>query len=173
MTMGEHQELDTIVDVKLDIADLEGAIDTLDGDPLFSEIADIFKELADGLNKGAEEGAKELAERVRSLQELFIAMNNSIHSRRLIGSIDVEGGGTEYTIGTNISELYPLAVELGRKEVTPVNKKALRWVTLSGAVVFSKYSGPTNPAPFSQPAYEQGLDEAEEIIGGAIDNVIN
>jgi hypothetical protein len=43
---------------------------------------------------------------------------------------------------------YPIAVHNGRGWVYPVRKKALRWVTRAGAVVFAKSARPSRPNPW-------------------------
>jgi hypothetical protein len=43
---------------------------------------------------------------------------------------------------------YPIAVHNGRGVVRPVRKKALRWVSRSGVVVFATRSRPSRPNPW-------------------------
>ena len=169
--MGTWDELDTHVNVTLDTSELDDLIDFLGEDQVFTPAIKIAERYKKGIEDGAKEGAKTIAKRVKSLQELAIATNATMASMNLLNSIEIEEqSDTSYLVGTTITHFYPLCVEKGRGEVRPVNAKVLHWFTLSGNEVFSMYSSPAPPRPFVKPAYEQASSEAEDIVKVCIFN---
>ncbi|AMK16320.1 hypothetical protein [Methanobrevibacter olleyae] len=173
--MGAWPELDTEINVNVDTSDLDQLIDLINSSDLsevFAPATEIFTDLKKGIEDGSSKGAKELAERTKSLQELTIGLNGSIARGALLNSINVEEtGDRSYLVGTSIEHFYPLTIEKGRGAVVPVTKKFLHYYTLSGVEIFSKYSSPTSPKPFVELAYQQVLGEAEDIIWRNIANV--
>lgn len=170
-------DLRPIVSVKLDTSELDNAANMSTGDAdldwALEPLTDLFSEASNLMNTGADKAAEELSNRLRSLQEWYIASNKSIQSGALVTSIDaLETDERTYEVGTVLAEFYPLCIEYGRNEVVPVHAKALRWF-VNGDPVFSKYSRATNPKPYVQPAFEKVDSEAETIVLEAINNVIN
>lgn len=140
---------------------------------VITEITQMFK---DNIEAGIEFGTELIADRDRSMQEYYLARNSNLASMQLINNIIFEEmGKNEYIIGPDVGHFYPLCVEYGRKEVRPVNPnvKFLRWETLSGVVVYSKYSSATEPSPFMAPAFEDMVNNAEEILRRSIDSYTN
>ena len=167
-------ELQSIVTVNVDTSGLDDFLSFSSGD---ADIDDCLMELKDtvqyyktNIETGATQGAEDIAQRLRSLQELTIATNMSIQTGALVQSIDaLEIGDRSWQVGTILSEFYPLCIEYGRGPVVPVNKSVLRWF-VNGEPVFSKYSSPTSPKPFVEPSFNKTVDESEELLWGAISN---
>ena len=177
--MGTWEELDTEINTTVDTADIDDIIGRLEAETgLIGEAFEPAVSLLSGLKKdvetGSEKGTEELADRARSLQELYIAMNGSIAKGQLINSIDkTYVGENHYLVGTIIEHFYPLCIEKGRGAVRPVRAKALHYFTLDGVEVFSQYSSPTEPKPYVEPAYENVLNEVEDTIWRAIADATN
>lgn len=169
--MGVWDELNTNVDVILDISQLDSLIETLNNDPVLSPAVSIAEQFKKGIENGAKKGALKIAKTNKSLQELAIATNASMFTNKLLNSIDIEQKDDySYIVGTNITHFYPLCVEKGRKEVRPVFKKVLHYFTLSGVEIFSKYSRPAQPRPFVKPAYDNTKSRANDIVKEEIYN---
>ena len=169
--MGAHEQLDTEIHVEVDTTELDDLINLFRNNPIFAPAVEIAEDFKYGIGAGSREGAMIVAERLRSLQELALASHNNIASGALINSIRAEQQDPyTYLVGTTISEIYPMCIELGRREVVPVNAKVLHWFTLSGQEVFSMRSGATSPEPFVKPAFEDVKTEATDILGACIAN---
>lgn len=139
---------------------------------ILSEIKNIFNNIKEDIKNGFDVGIEKIADEVKSLQEFYITSNGSVKSGNLLSSIEIrQQGRNDYLIGTIITEIYPLCIENGRKEVRPVNAKVLRWYDGSSPV-FSMYSSATKPKPFVQPSFEDIEDKALDILSEALDNVI-
>ena len=165
--MGTWDELDTSVNVKLDTTELDDLIQFLKDDPNFKPAVSIAEKFKKGIENGAKNGARKIAETDKSLQELAIASNATFTNSNggLLRSISIESkSDNSYVIGTTIAHFYPLCVEKGRREVRPVRAKVLHWFTLSGNEVFSKYSKPAPPRPFVKPAFEETSRRASDIV---------
>lgn len=176
--MGTWQELDIDITVNSNTDDLQQVINqcnTSVGDAkisaMFSEIAEVLTLFKNDFDRGVDEGAFELADTSRSLQELTIALNGSIAHQKLIDSIKIEEQGkNHYLVGTTIEHFYPLTIEKGRGEVRPINYQFLHYFTLSGKEIFSKYSRPTTPKPYVEPTFNEVVSRAESIMRRNIDN---
>ena len=175
--MGAWDELDTKVNVNLNVNDLDELIEFLKDDDIFAPAVEIAERYKNGITEGAKQGAKRIAETVKSLQELAIATNATFTTTEnggLLKSIEIEEESeTSYVVGTNITHFYPLCVEKGRGEVRPIYKKFLHWYTLSGDEIFSKYSSPAPARPFVKPAFEEASNRASDIVKEAIYNATN
>lgn len=173
--MGTWNELDVEINVTVDTSDIDQLLSNISSDDL--EIANLFAPAVDilsGLKKGVEEGSKtgaeEVADRTRSLQELTIALNGSIHTGKLIQSIKAEKQDDyHYLVGTTIEHFYPLTIEKGRGEVRPVNCPYLVFM-FNGHLIRTKYSRPTTPRPYVEPSYQQVMGEANDIVWRNIEN---
>lgn len=173
----ETDELLTTVDVEVDTSDLDNIVNlcqpigNAEIDAILMEMVNIAESYKKGIEEGCKQGAVELAERTKSLQELYIGLNGSIATGALVQSIDiVQSSEGYYLIGTDIIHFYPLCVEKGRRDVYPIRAKALHYFTLSGVEIFSKHSGPAPAKPFVQPAFEAVKGEAEETVWRNIAN---
>lgn len=172
------EELYTIVEGHTDTSDLDLIINFDWGDSEIVEVmqplVDIAKSYKEGIEAGLEQGIFELADRDRSLQELTLGLHGNIASMTLVQSIEVrEMGDTSYLIGANVPHFYPLCIEFGRGPVYPINFKYLHYFTLSGVEIFSKYSSPYEAHPFVEPAFEDTVNNAEEIVMRCIANATN
>jgi len=82
-----------------------------------------------------------------------VGQNQSIDRGTLIFSIRIleEDVGKSVTVGTDAP--YAEYIEYGRGPVRPLKPDGvLHYFTKDGKEVFSKYSGPTEPQPFLEPA---------------------
>lgn len=170
--MANTDELLTIVRVEADTSDLDLIINSFGGtsgaDPAVQEVMSGFVELAseikNGVEKGCDLGVVDVSERLKSLQELYIGLNGSIHEGKLINSIDmVSTADNVFLVGTDIIHFYPLCVEKGRGAVRPIQYDFLHFV-IDGKHIYTKYSRPTVPRPFVQPAVQTVDGEAEDIV---------
>ena len=175
MKLGTHPQLDTSVEVDLDVSELDQLIVAFEGNDVFEPAVDIAKKFRDGIRKGSRAGAYKVADKTRAFQELTIALNANLFHNKLIKSIKVEKkDATHYLVGTNIAHFYPLCVELGRKKVVPIRKKYLKWTTLSGKTIFAKESKASKPYPFVKPTFEKMNDgTGRDIIKEAILDATN
>ena len=171
------EELYSIINVKVDTPDLDIIInfDFGDIDAEMQPYKDLVKFYKNRIEEGAKQGAKDIAERNKSMQELAIARNGNIASGTLLNNIEIrkQGSDYEYMMGPNVAHFYPLCIEFGRGDVYPINYKFLHFFTLSGVEVFTKHSSPSRPYPFVQPAFEDMISNAKELIEEAIANATN
>lgn len=174
----EMEELYTDISIHTDTTDLDAIIGFDWGSPELDEamspLVDFAKEIRNEIETASSETVKVLADRLRSLQELRIALNGNIAKGNLINSIKVEPiSENEYFVGTDIAHFYPLCIEYGRGDVYPINFKYLHYFTLSGVEVFSKHSKPSKPYPFVAPSFESVVSDVESVFGGCLDNASN
>ena len=172
------EELYTNIKVTTDTSDLDQIINMDWGDAeinqIMSPLVKRAKKYKSQIEKGAEKGVKELADRDRSLQELALALHGNIFSGKLIQNIKVkEISKREYNIGPNVAHFYPLCIEFGRGPVYPIRFGFLHWTTLGGEEVYAKKAGPSEPYPFVKPAFEDIDREAESVIMRCIGDVAN
>lgn len=164
-------DLENIITVDLQMESLESAIEEANNNPLFSEIAETLTEFQDKISEAVEDGLNQAAEDNRDLQKMFITMNRSIITGGLIESIEVN---EEYEYSFSIAPEVDYAdfVENGRGDVYPVSARCLHWVDY-GEDVFRMHSGPADPRPFVEPAFERtDGGRAVQFINEAISNVL-
>ena len=173
---GQHEmeELYSLIEVKVDTSDLDNIIEfdwgSAEASDLMKPLTDIAEHYKKAYEKAGDDGALEIADRLRSLQELAIGLHGNIASGNLLNSITVAKKGEGYFVGTDIAHFYPLCIEFGRGDVYPINYEYLHYFTLSGVEVFSKHSRPSEPYPFVEPAFKTTMGEVEEILMRCIDN---
>lgn len=172
------EELYTTVSVSSDTPDLDQIIEFNWGDSEISDLMSPLIEWAEEIRRGIEEGTirggELVADRDRSLQELTLGLHGNVASMALVQSITVkEAGDNQYLIGANVSHFYPLCIEFGRGHVEPVNVEWLHYFTLSGVEIWSKYSRPYEAHPFVEPAYEDIVSNAEEIVMRCVVDALN
>ena len=172
------EELYTIVEGQAETSDLDEIIQFDWGD---AEITDVMQPLVDiargykeGIEKGLERGLFELADRDRSLQELTLGLHGNVASMQLVQNIKVKNEtDTQYLVGADVAHFYPLCIEFGRGPVYPINYPLLHYYTLSGVEVWAKSSRPYEAHPFVEPAYEDIVANAEEIVMRCIVDATN
>lgn len=170
--MGAWDELDTELTVVNDISSLDELIDICNSEPEFADIfepaiktAEAYKE---AIHDGSAEGLLITAERLGSRESRYATekkyrAKNSRASGRLASSIQVEGSEFEYVVGTDIDEIYPLCVELGRGEVEPIPpKKRLRFYGKDGYLIYPLKVSSADPYPFVKPAFESVVKMIEK-----------
>ncbi|WP_283390498.1 hypothetical protein [Methanobrevibacter woesei] len=164
-------DLTNIVTVELDESSIDSAISYCNSNPIFDELSDILMNMKADISTAAQEGVKLIAEENKASQELFIMINGSIVTGTLINSIIISQlSAYSYTIFPDVD--YAWYVEKGRGEVRPVSANALHFF-VGGSEVFTQYSGPAQPKPFVEPAFNQTEQKAVDIIDEAIKNVID
>lgn len=159
--MGAWEELDTEIEVDLDLSELDELIGN--DDPVFEPLTKIASDMKRAIENGSQRGALELAKKNISFQEEFINKNCDNPSGMLASSIDYSGSEYSYTTGTRINHIYPMSVEYGRKSFGPIRAKALAFY-LDGELVFRKRVGPAKPRPFVAPAFEKTDRLSEDLI---------
>ena len=164
--MGAWDELDTEISVEVETDDIDNALDLCD-EYFLEDISKYLEDIKEGVEKGSSKAVSDLATRNRSFQQQLITdLGEHPYASGMLGSSIVEEEQDEYTwlIGTRINHIYPMAVEYGRDAVEPVNKKVLFFYALSGEPVFTMKSGPAEPRPFVEPAFEKTESIAEEMM---------
>ena len=175
--MGLLDDLQIEVNVDLDTSDIDNILGKDFGEVgnwVMEPLIPIFEEMKTAITEGCEESAKFLSDKSRSLQELYIGLNGSVMTGRLLDSItERQQSSMSYLIGTDIQDhFYPLCVENGRREVVPKTKPFLAWQQLDGKWVRTKYSSPAKPRPYVQPAFEQVEGMAEDVTWRLISDAI-
>lgn len=89
----------------------------------------------------------------RMMREEVYAGHTNPKTGALQSSIDVRQiGEDQYSIGTSHTNKdgfpYPWVIEYGRREVTPVRAKRLRWMGIDGQPVYSMHSRAVDPDDF-------------------------
>lgn len=164
-------DLETRIKIEMKTDQIDSAINLCKSNSLFGEIGDMISEFKENVTNAAQEGLREAAEDNQDLQTMFITINKSIVKGSLIQSIVVnEESETSFTIVPEAD--YANIVENGRGEVHPVSARVLHWVDY-GEDIFRMYSGPAQPKPFVEPAFERTDNgRAVKFIEEAISNVL-
>ncbi len=168
--MGAWDELDTELTVVNDVSALDDLCDVCN-DSEFGDIFEDVKEIAENLKTAVDEGSKDgleiTAKRLMSREQRYASdkshrAEDSRASGLLASSIQIEGSDYQYTVGTSISEIYPMSVEYGRSEVhpNPPNTR-LRFYGKDGYLIYPLFSSEAPPYPFVQPAYDEIVDLIE------------
>lgn len=164
-------ELENIITVDLIMDSLESAIEETNSNPLFSEIGEMLYELQDKISESVEDGLNKAAEDNADLMKMFITINRSIITGGLIESIQVEEE-SEFSFRIAPEADYAEFVEDGRGDVYPVSARCLHWVSY-GEEIFRMHSGPADPRPFVEPAFERtDGGRAVQFIEEALSNVL-
>ena len=172
------EELYTIVEGHTDTSDLDLIINFDWGDSEINDVmqplVDIAKSYKEGVESGLKQSIFELADRDRALQELTLGLHGNVASMQLVQNIAIRKDADDvYLIGANVAHFYPLCIEFGRGHVEPVEKEWLHYYTQSGVEIFSKYSRPYEAHPFVEPAFEDIVSNAEEIVMRCIGDATN
>ena len=169
-------EITTRITVKVNADSIDEAINRIESDPYLSQCSSIVDMLTEKKNQltGLEEPvAAAVAERLQSNQEIIISTKHYI-TGMMANSVDIMQDGNEYLVGNTAMSVdgfpYPLAIETGRREVFPVEKKVLRWFQGGnfGQPVFAKRSGSVAADPFVAPSIDTTIEDIEEIVSEQI-----
>lgn len=165
-------EITTRITAKVNTDSIDDAIQRVESDPYLSQcpsIVDVLNEKKSQLKDLEQPVAESVAERLSSNQEIIISTKHYI-TGKASNSVDIMQDGSDYLVGNTATSVdgfpYPLALETGRREVFPVEKKVLRWFEGGdfGKPVFSKYSKAVAADPFVQPSIDTTIMDIEEIV---------
>lgn len=165
-------DLTTRITVNVNSDSIDDAISRIESDKFLSQtsIADKLLEKKNQLDGLEEPVAEAVAERLQSNQEMIISSKHYI-TGMMANSVDISQDGRDYLVGNTAHSIdgfpYPLAIETGRREVFPVEKKWLRWFeggVIGGTPIFAKRSGSVEADPFVQPSIDDTIYDIEEIV---------
>lgn len=165
-------DLTTRITVNVNSDSIDDAISRIESDKFLSQtsIADKLLEKKNQLDGLEEPVAEAVAERLQSNQEMIISSKHYI-TGMMANSVDISQDGRDYLVGNTAHSIdgfpYPLAIETGRREVFPVEKKWLRWFeggVIGGTPIFAKSSGSVDADPFVQPSIDDTIYDIEEIV---------
>lgn len=165
-------DLTTRITVNVNSDSIDDAISRIESDKFLSQtsIADKLLEKKNQLDGLEEPVAEAVAERLQSNQEMIISSKHYI-TGMMANSVDISQDGRDYLVGNTAHSIdgfpYPLAIETGRREVFPVEKKWLRWFeggVIGGTPIFAKRSGSVDADPFVQPSIDDTIYDIEEIV---------
>ena len=171
-------ELTTRITTKVNVKNLDDAINHIESDPYLSQCPSIVKTLNEKKTKleSLETSVSSaVAERLSSNQEMIISSKHHI-TGMMANSVDISQDGTDYLVGNTAHSVdgfpYPLAIETGRRAVFPVEKKVLRWFEGGdfSSPVFAKYSSSVPADPFVKPSIEDTIYDIEEIVRTELQN---
>lgn len=168
--MGFEPELTTRVTVEVDTSELDNAISIMSSGILSDTgIVDELEKKKEKLESIREPVAQAVAEALSSNQENIISSKHYI-TGMMAQSVDIQEDGEDRLVFNSAESVdgfpYPLAIEKGRREVTPVDAKVLRWFEggIGGTPVFSKRSRAVKADPFVQPSIDDTLYQIEKIV---------
>jgi hypothetical protein len=173
MAGGFIPEITTRITVNVNADSMDDAISRIESDPYLSKCPSIVETLKD--KKSQLEGMEQpvaaaVAERLQSNQETIISTKHYI-TGMMANSVDISQDGRDYLVGNTAHSIegfpYPLAIETGRREVFPVEKKVLRWFEggmIGGTPIFARHSGSVTADPFVQPSIDTTIEDIEEIV---------
>ena len=136
----------------------------------FPSIVEALENKKNQLNDLEQPVAEAVAEKLQSNQEMIISSKHYI-TGMMANSVDISQDGRDYLVGNTAHSVggfpYPLAIETGRREVFPVEKKWLRWFEggmIGGTPIFAKHSSSVDPDPFVQPSIDDTIYDIEGIV---------
>lgn len=136
----------------------------------FPSIVEALENKKNQLNDLEQPVAEAVAEKLQSNQEMIISSKHYI-TGMMANSVDISQDGRDYLVGNTAHSMdgfpYPLAIETGRREVFPVEKKWLRWFEggmIGGTPIFAKHSSSVDPDPFVQPSIDDTIYDIEGIV---------
>ena len=174
-------EITTTVSVEADTKDLEESINLMQSNEIMSEcFTDIIEYLEGKLeetNELVDPTAEAVAESLSAYQSAIIKTKHYA-TGMMANSVDVmKDGEGVYLVGNTATSVdgfpYPLAIETGRREVYPINAKALRWFDGGdyGSPIFAKKSSAVKEDPFVDYSIQNLQDAIEEIVNPIINKV--
>lgn len=171
--VGFIPDITTRITVNVHSDSIDEAINRIESDPYLSKctsITETLREKQNQLNDLEQPVAASVAERLQSNQEMIISSKHYI-TGMMANSVDISQDGNDYLVGNTATSYdgfpYPLAIETGRREVFPVEKKMLRWFeggVMGGTPVFAKHSRAVAADPFVQPSIDDTIYDIEEIV---------
>ena len=160
-------DLTTRITVNVHSDSIDDAISRMSQFPSIVEALENKKNQLEGLEQPV---AEAVAEKLQSNQEMIISSKHYI-TGMMANSVDISQDGRDYLVGNTAHSVdgfpYPLAIETGRREVFPVEKKWLRWFEggiIGGTPVFAKRSGSVDPDPFVEPSIDDTIYDIGEIV---------
>ena len=174
-------EITTRITVNVHSDSVDDAISRIASDKYLSQCPSIIEALNNKKQElsGLEQPvAYAVAERLQSNQENIISSKHYI-TGMMAGSVDISQDGRDYLVGNTATSIdgfpYPLAIETGRREVFPIEKKVLRWFEggmIGGTPVFAKHSSSVDPDPFVQPSIDDTVYDIETIVREELRSVL-
>ena len=166
-------DITTRITVNVHSDSIDEAISKIESDKYLSQCPSIIETLQNKksqLENLEQPVAESVAERLQSNQETIISTKHYI-TGMMANSVDISQDGRDYLVGNTAHSIegfpYPLAIETGRREVFPVEKKWLRWFEggmIGGTPIFAKHSGSVDPDPFVEPSINTTIEDIEEIV---------
>ena len=166
-------DLITRITVNVHSDSVDDAISRIESDPYLSQCPSLIDRLQNKKNQleNLEQPvAAAVAERLQSNQETIISTKHYI-TGMMANSVDISQDGRDYLVGNTATSYdgfpYPLAIEKGRREVFPVEKKWLRWFEggqIGGTPIFAKRSKSVAADPFVEPSIDTTIEDIEEIV---------
>ena len=160
-------DLTTRITVNVHSESIDEAISRMSQFPSIVEALENKKNQLDDLEQPV---AEAVAEKLQSNQEMIISSKHYI-TGMMANSVDISQDGRDYLVGNTAHSVdgfpYPLAIETGRREVFPVEKKWLRWFEggmIGGTPIFAKHSSSVDPDPFVQPSIDDTIYDIEGIV---------
>jgi len=170
-------DITTRITVNVHTDSMDDAISRIESDPILSQCPSIVDKLTEKKNQLQEleqPVASAVAERLQSNQETIISTKHYI-TGMMANSVDISQDGRDYLVGNTAHSVdgfpYPLAIETGRREVFPVEKKWLRWFEggqVGGTPIFAKHSKSVAADPFVGPSIDTTIEDIEEIVRDAV-----
>lgn len=166
-------DLTTRITAKVNTESIDDAISKIASDKYLSQCSSLTEMLENKktqLENLEQPVAESVAERLQSNQETIISTKHYI-TGMMANSVDISQDGRDYLVGNTAHSIdgfpYPLAIETGRREVFPVEKKMLRWFeggVIGGTPIFAKRSGSVAADPFVEPSINTTIEDIEEIV---------
>lgn len=166
-------EITTRITVNVHSDSIDDAISRIESDPFLSQCPSIVEQLNEKKNQleSLEQPVAEaVAERLQSNQEMIISSKHHL-TGMMANSVDISQDGNDYLVGNTATSIdgfpYPLAIETGRREVFPIEKKMLRWFEggiIGGTPIFAKHSSSVDADPFVEPSISDTVYDIEEIV---------
>ena len=176
---GFIDEITTRITVNVHADAIDEGIDRVESDPFLSRcpsIAETLREKKKQLEDMAEPVAYAVAQSLQSNQEMIISSKHYI-TGMMANSVDISQDGTDYLVGNTATSYdgfpYPLAIEKGRREVFPVERKWLRWFEggIGGTPIFAKHSSAVDPDPFVQPSIDDTIYDIRKIVSDEVEKI--
>lgn len=174
-------DITTRISVNVNADSIDDAIGKIESDKYLSQcpsITNLLKEKKSQLQSLEEPVAGSVAERLQSNQETIISTKHYI-TGMMANSVDITQDGRDYLVGNTAHSIdgfpYPLAIENGRREVFPVEKKVLRWFEggqIGGTPIFARRSGSVAADPFVEPSISTTIVDIEEIVNDEVKKVL-